>query len=141
MRQDNKCKNSCNLVQMLISLQKLGATEFFGGLVVKDHCYGTGSIPGPGTSACCAHSQKELGAILTIRILFYFLFILFYFILFIYFLAAPWHMELQGQGLDLSHSCDLHSNFGNAKSFNPLCQSRDQTCRDAAQPIAPQWIL
>ena len=45
-----------------------------------------------------------------------------------FFLATPEHMEFPGQGSDPSCSCDLHHSYGNARSFNPLCQSRDQTC-------------
>lgn len=34
----------------------------------------------------------------------------------------------RGQGLNLSHSCDLHHSCSNAISFNPLRWARDQTC-------------
>ena len=42
--------------------QKNKTQEFPGGMAVRDlhcHCCGMGSIPGPGTSACCGHSQKK----------------------------------------------------------------------------------
>ena len=32
-----------------------------------------------------------------------------------------------GQGLNLSHSCNLCHSWGNARSFNPLCWAGDQT--------------
>ena len=35
------------------------------------------------------------------------------------------HMEFLGHGSDPIH---LHCSFGNARSFNPLCQARNQTC-------------
>ena len=61
------------------------------------------------------------------------------------FLAAPRHMKFPGQGLDLSHSCDLHHGCGNNRSFNPLCWPGDQTYvpafRDAADPIGLQQEL
>ena len=40
-------------------------------------------------------------------------------------------MEFAGQGSALSHSCNLHHSYGNAGSFNPLCQAGidpDHTC-------------
>ena len=44
------------------------------------------------------------------------------------FLAAPWHMEFQGQRADPSCSCDLCCSYGNAGSFNLLLWVRDWTC-------------
>ena len=44
------------------------------------------------------------------------------------FLAAAWHVEFPGEGSDPSHSCNLCYSCSNARSFNPLCQARDQTC-------------
>ena len=32
-----------------------------------------------------------------------------------------------GQGLNLSHSCELHHSWGNTGSFNPLHRARDET--------------
>ena len=37
------------------------------------------------------------------------------------------HLEVPGQGLNLSHSCDLHHSSGNAGSFKPLSQVRGRT--------------
>ena len=48
--------------------------------------------------------------------------------LFLFILDAIPHMELPGQGSDLSHSCNLHHRYGNAGSFNPLCQAEHCTC-------------
>ena len=42
-------------------------------------------------------------------------------------MATPSHMEFLGQGSDPSHICDLCCSYGNAGSFNPLCQTRDGT--------------
>ena len=42
-------------------------------------------------------------------------------------------MEFLGQGLDLSHSCDLYCSCSNNGSFKLLCQARDQTCILARQ--------
>ena len=44
------------------------------------------------------------------------------------FLATMQHMEVLGQGSDLSCSCDLCCSCCNTESFNTLCQARDQTC-------------
>ena len=47
---------------------------------------------------------------------------IFYFIIIIFsFLAAPWHMELLGQGSDPSLPCDLCCSWSNTRSFNTLC--------------------
>ena len=43
------------------------------------------------------------------------------------FLATPQHMEFLGQGSDLSCSCELCHIYGNARSFNPLCQAGNRT--------------
>ena len=34
--------------------------------------------------------------------------------------------EFLGQGLNLSHSCNLHHSWGNARSFNPQSWAGDQ---------------
>ena len=39
----------------------------------------------------------------------------------------PRHMELLGQGLNLSHNCHLCHSCGNTGPFNPEHQARDQT--------------
>ena len=62
------------------------------------------------------------------------------------FFGCPQHMEFPGQGSALSCSCDLYHSCGNARSFNQLCQAGDQTymswhCREAADPVVPQWQL
>ena len=54
-----------------------------------------------------------------------FLFILFYFILF--YCHIPSIGKFLGQGLNPSHSCNLHHSSDNARSFNPLGLARDQT--------------
>ena len=61
------------------------------------------------------------------------------------FLATPQHMEPLSQGLDLSCSCDLCHDCGNARSpahcaelgIKPV----SQRSRDAADPIVPQQEL
>ena len=40
-------------------------------------------------------------------------------------MAASQHMEFPSQGSDLSHTCSLYCSWGNAGSFNPLCQAGD----------------
>ena len=62
------------------------------------------------------------------------------------FFGCPQHMEFPDQGSALSCSCDLYHSCGNARSFNQLCQAGDQTymswhCREAADPVVPQWQL
>ena len=44
---------------------------------------------------------------------------------FFFFFNDIW--KFLGQGLKLSHSCDLYCNCINATSFNPLCQAGDRT--------------
>ena len=44
---------------------------------------------------------------------------------FFFFLSGLW--KFLGQGLKLSHSCDLCCNCSSARSFNPLCWAGDQT--------------
>ena len=67
--------------------------------------------------------------------------------LFVFFLATLPHVELLGQGSDLSLSCDLHHSHGNsnAGSFNSLCPSgiepASQCCGDAADPAVLQQKL
>ena len=41
----------------------------------------------------------------------------FFCLFFVFFLAAPCHMELPGQGSDLNHSHELSCSCGNAKSL------------------------
>ena len=55
-------------------------------------------------------------------------------IFFFFFLmaASAAHKISQGQGLNLSHSLNLSCSFGNARSFNQLGQTGDQTCTSAA---------
>ena len=62
-----------------------------------------------------------------------------------FFLAAlpPRHVEVPGQGSDLSRSCKLRCSCSSAGSFKPLCRVGDLTpvtwrCRDTTDPIAPQ---
>jgi len=43
--------------------------------------------------------------------------------------------ELQGQGLNLSRSCDLNCSCSNAGSFNPLCQAGTWTCSQVLNPL------
>lgn len=54
-------------------------------------------------------------------------------------------MKFPGQGLDLSHSCDLHHNCCSAESFNLLHRAGDGThilaLQQTAAPIAPQQEL
>ena len=38
---------------------------------------------------------------------------------------GPW--KFPGQGVNASHSCDLHPSYSNARFFNPLHQAQDQT--------------
>ena len=46
-----------------------------------------------------------------------------------------------GQGLNLSHSCELHHNCSNARSFNPLYQARDRSWTSAVtQAIAVRFL-
>ena len=46
-----------------------------------------------------------------------------------------------GQGLNLSHSCDLHHKCSNAGSINPLHQAGDQTHTSAATWAAAVGFL
>ena len=52
-----------------------------------------------------------------------------YFILFFFFLNGHTHgtWKFLGQELNLNQSCDLRHSCGNAKSFNSLHQTGDQT--------------
>ena len=52
------------------------------------------------------------------------------------FLAIPWHMELPGQGSDLSHSCNLLCSCSNDGSLTH-CARSDQTCILALQRCCP----
>ena len=76
----------------------------------------------------------------------FFIFLLINLFIFLFlFLANPWHMEFPGQGWDLSCSCDLHYSCDNAGSFThctrPSIEPVSWSCRDKADPIAPQWDL
>ena len=59
------------------------------------------------------------------------------------FLAALWHMELLGQGLDSSHSRNLNRSCGNAVPLTHCAGwgSGSQSSQDASDPVAPQWEL
>ena len=48
-------------------------------------------------------------------------------LLFFFFIGHPLEYGVPGQGLDLSHSCNLCCSCGNIRSFNPPCQTRNQT--------------
>ena len=63
--------------------------------------------------------------------------------LFIYLLwIYPWHMEVQGQGLNPSHSSDLYHGCGNGKSLNPLHhQGGEQTLTSAVTQAAAVGFL
>ena len=58
------------------------------------------------------------------------------------FLATLWHMELPGQGSDLSRSHNLSHGCGNARSLThcarPGIEPASQGSQDATDPIAPQ---
>ena len=61
-------------------------------------------------------------------------------------MAIPWHIKFPGQRLNLSHSCNLHHNCSNARSFNPLCRARDPTfastvTRAAAVRFITHWAM
>ena len=57
-------------------------------------------------------------------------------ILFFFFWAAFCSMwKFLGQGLNLSCNCDLCCSCSNAGSFNPLCQARDQICRNNVRSL------
>ena len=60
-------------------------------------------------------------------------------------LVAPRHMEISGQGSDLSHSCDLSCNRDNVGSLThcarPGIKPVSQCSQDAADPVAPQREL
>ena len=61
------------------------------------------------------------------------------------FLATPWNMEFLGQGLDLTHSCDLSCSCFSAGSLThcagPGIEPESQSSREAADPIVPQREL
>ena len=68
------------------------------------------------------------------------------FCLFVFsFLTPPRHMEFPSQGSDLSHSFDLCCSCGNARSSTHCAglgiEPVSWCCRDAFDPIAPQWEL
>ena len=55
------------------------------------------------------------------------------FFFFFFFMAAPVaYGSSPGQGLNLSHSFDLCHDYGNTRSFTPLCWARDGTCASVA---------
>ena len=72
-------------------------------------------------------------------------FLSFIFQIFFYFLAAPQHMEVLGQGSDPSRSCDLCWRYGNAGPVThcvmPGIKPAPWRCTDVANPIAPQQEL
>ena len=51
------------------------------------------------------------------------------------------HMEIPGQGLNLSLSCDLHCSCGYARSFNPLHWTWDGACNSTVAPAAAVRLL
>ena len=61
------------------------------------------------------------------------------------FLATPWNMEFLGQGLDLTHSCNLSCSCFSAGSLThcagPGIEPESQSSREAADPIVPQREL
>ena len=64
---------------------------------------------------------------------------LFFFFFFFFFLATPQHMEILGQGSNLSHSCDIQSSCSNTGSLS-YCPASGikptyQCFRDATNPI------
>ena len=67
-----------------------------------------------------------------IILLFLFCYFIFYFYLFVYFGHTHGIWKFPGQGLYLSHSCNLCHSCGSARFFNPLCQAVDWTCTSAA---------
>ena len=52
--------------------------------------------------------------------------------IFFFLIAASAASGSPSQGLNLSHSVDLHRSCGNARSFNPLRWAGDWTCTSAA---------
>ena len=64
---------------------------------------------------------------------------------FLIFLAAPQHIELPGQGSDLSCICNLHCSCGNTRSLTPCARpgikSMSECCRDATYPVVLQREL
>ena len=71
--------------------------------------------------------------------------VFFVFFVFFFFFATLQHVEVLRQGSDLSHSCDLHSSCGNARSLTlcpgPRIEPESQGYRDTIDPIAPQQEL
>lgn len=51
------------------------------------------------------------------------------------------HMEVLGQGLNLSHSSDLHQSWYNARFFNPLWWARDQIHTSSVIPATSTGFL
>ena len=51
------------------------------------------------------------------------------------------HMEVPSQWLNLSCICDLHCSCGNARSFNPLCRTRNWTCAFTVNQAAAVGFL
>ena len=58
---------------------------------------------------------------------------------------TPQHMEFLGQESDLSLNPNLHCSCANARSLTrsagPGIKPESQGCRDASDPIVPQWEL
>ena len=76
----------------------------------------------------------------------YFLFNLINQLIFFFFgYPIPRHLAIQGQGSDLSHSCDLSRSCGNAGSLTHCArlgiEPVSQTSQEAADLAAPQWEL
>ena len=59
------------------------------------------------------------------------------------FFGLPMVCEFPGQGLNLSHSCNLSRSCGNMGSFNPLCRGRRLNWHpgDAETPPIPFYSL
>lgn len=68
-----------------------------------------------------------------------------YVLFFFSFLADPQHMEFQGQGSDLSRSCNVHCYDGNGGSLTYcnrlVIEPGSQHSRDASNLAALQWEL
>ena len=49
--------------------------------------------------------------------------------------------KFPGQGSSQSCGCNLYPSCGNARSFNPLCQAKDQTCASTATQVTALGFL
>ena len=91
----------------------------------------------------CLYIQRENSFIFFLLSSGAFLFCLFLFVYFSFFFfwAAPWHIELPGQGSDLSRSSEPSCNSAGStvpgQGLN-LCPSSTQAAVDL---VAPQWKL